>query len=197
MDSAIKNRQFKHKFDAVLRAVAAKRQIRFQYQELVSGNRLRPRKQGYFYQISPYFLVLNDNDYDEYFVIGNVSPYNSAAHFRVELMANVEVTDQPIRPIREIEGLKEIGKSKTIADYLRESVHMWHDNVTNVTLNGINACRYHVMQKFGHEIYMQDDGEERFICSCQGNRRRWILSVACILWPQHNNHSLRRNACSI
>lgn len=165
MDSAIKikDRQFKHKFDTVLRAVAAKRQIRFQYQELAPGNQLRPRKQGYFYQVSPYFLVLNDDDYDEYFVIGNVSRYDTAAHFRVELMTNLEVTDQPIRPIREIEGLKEIGKGKTIADYVRETVHMWHGDVTSVTLNGINACRYHVIKRFGHDIYMQDDGEERFI----------------------------------
>ena len=94
-----------------MRAITEKKQILFQYYELTSGNKKIYKRNGYVYQISPYYLALVG---DEYFVLGNPITHDHATHFRIEMMANVEIIDRRIRPMKEIIELKEIGRVSKI-----------------------------------------------------------------------------------
>lgn len=163
MDPAMKiaDSKFKFKFDLVMRAIAEKKQISFQYYELTSGNQRRLKRDGYVYQINPYYIVLVNNE--EYFVVGNPVTHDHAGHFRIEMMANLEMTDERVRPMDEIVELKEIGSTKTIGEYVRETVNMWTGKPTRVTLRCGNGCRHNLMVKFGKEITMRDEDENTFI----------------------------------
>lgn len=163
MDPAMKiaDSKFKFKFDLVMRAIAEKKQIRFQYYELTSGNQRRLKRDGYVYQISPYYIVLVNNE--EYFVVGNPVTHDHTAHFRIEMMTNAEVMDEKVRPMQEIVELKEIGNTKTIGDYIRETVNMWSGESTKVTLRCGNGCRHNLMVKFGKDITMRDEDVDTFI----------------------------------
>jgi predicted DNA-binding transcriptional regulator YafY len=79
------------------------------------------------------------------------------------MITGLDVYDEPARPMREIEELKDIGHGRTIADYLRESVNMWEGETTSVTLRAGNELRHDVMRKFGRNIMIRDEGKEEFI----------------------------------
>lgn len=63
----------------------------------------------------------------------------------------------------EIEDLKDVGNGRSIADYLRETVQMWHCDVVNIMLRGENQYRHVVIKQFGHNISIRDDGKDYFV----------------------------------
>ena len=143
-----------------MRAITAHKQLRFQYYEMTAGNKKVLKRDGYMYQVSPYFIVLSG---EEYFLIANPNTHNHVTYFRIEMITNMEVCDERTRPMREIEELKDINQSRTIADYLRENVSMWNGETVSVTLRGKNNLRHDVMRKFGRNIMIRDEGKEEFV----------------------------------
>ena len=73
------------------------------------------------------------------------------------MMTNVAVTDIPVRSMREVIELKDIGITKAIGDYIRENVNMWTGTPVNVTLRCSNSYRHGLIMKFGKDITMRDD----------------------------------------
>lgn len=84
----LQNPSFKQKFDTVITAIAQGKMISFRYVDLGPGNSRIPRKNGRIYEVSPYFLTL---DREEYFVICSILPYNDATPFRLEMMEGMEL----------------------------------------------------------------------------------------------------------
>ena len=162
MDPELKldDKKFNLKFDTIMRAISNHKQLRFQYQEFTSGNRKVLKRNGHVYQVSPYFIALSG---EEYFLICNPCTHDHVTHFRIEMITGLDVYDEPARPMHEIEELKEIGKGRTIADYLRESVNMWDGETTRVTLRAGNSLRHDVIRKFGRNIMIRDEGKEEFV----------------------------------
>lgn len=164
LDSSIKiaDSRFKLKYDLIMRAISDRKQIRFQYYELAKGNKKVFKRNGYVYQMSPYYVAL---DNDEYYVIGNPNTHNHATHFRIEMMEHVESIDEKVRPMEEVEELRNVGKSMTIGDYLRANVNMWTGENRTVKLRCTNGCRHDLIVKFGKEILIRDDGDDHFIAN--------------------------------
>lgn len=162
MDPEIKldDNKFNIKFDKIMHAISNHKQLRFQYQEVTSGNKKVLKRNGHVYQVTPYFIVLSG---EEYFLICNPCTHDHVTHFRIEMISCVEIYDEPARPMREIEELKDIGVGRTIADYLRESVNMWEGKTTSATLRAANNFRSDVMRKFGRNIMIRDAGDGEFV----------------------------------
>lgn len=158
----LKDKKFNLKFNIIMRAITDHKQIRFQYIERNSSSKKKLRYDGYFYQVSPYFIVLENN---EYFLICNPNSHRHATIFRIEFMTNVNTVDMPVRPMKETEELKDIGKTMTVNDFLRQSVHMRNGEAETITLRGINACRINLTKTFENNIVFQNDGEDYFIAN--------------------------------
>lgn len=162
LDPEIKldDRNFNIKFDKIMRAISDHKQLRFQYQEITSANKKVLRRNGYVYQVTPYFIVLSG---EEYFLICNPCTHDHVTHFRIEMISGLEIYDEPAKPMKEVIELSNIGNGRTIADYLRESVNMWDGEAINVTLRAANGLRLDVMRKFGRNIMIHDVGNEEFV----------------------------------
>jgi len=162
IDPAMKiaDSKFKLKFDLVMRAITERKQIKFQYFELTAGNKKILKRNGKVYQVSPYYIF---PAYDEYFLLGNPSSHDHATHFRIAMMTNVEMTDEAVRPMREVVELKDIGSTKTIGDYIRENINMWTGTPVRVTLRCSNSFRHQLMMKFGKDINMWDESDNEVI----------------------------------
>lgn len=206
LDPALKivDSKFKLKFDLVMRAIAERKQISFQYFEFSSGNQKVLKRDGRVYQVSPYYIFPMS---DEYFLLANPASHDHATHFKIEMMTNVEMIDAPVRPMREIVELKAVGSTKTIGDYIRENVNMWTGTPVRVTLRCSNRYRHHLMMKFGKDITMWDSTAEeaaayvtvtdntgfyQWLSSCGGNvvleapedmRRRYTAFLREMLMP--------------
>lgn len=162
MDPEMKSddKKFNLKFDLIMRAITEHKQLRFQYQEFSSGNKRTLKRNGYVYQVSPYFIVLSG---EEYYLICNPITHNHVTTFRIEMITGLDVFEEPVRPMSEVEELKDIGHGKSISDFIRESVNMWEGETVTVTLRASNECRHDIMHKFGRAVSMRDDGVDKFI----------------------------------
>ena len=162
LDPAMKiaDNKFKLKLDLVMRAITERKQICFQYLELTAGNRKVLKRDGKIYQVSPYYIFPAD---DEYFLLCNPTSHNHATHFKIEMMTNVKMTEEPVRPMREVIELKDIGSTKAIGDYIRENVNMWTGTPVRVTLRCDNSYRHQLMMKFGKDITMRDEGNDEMV----------------------------------
>lgn len=156
----MQNGKFKLNYDMIMRAIVEHRQIRFQYYELGSGNKKVLRKDGRIYQVSPYYMVLVDA---QYYLIGNMEKYNNPVNFRIELITNLEITEEKVRSMEEVELLNKIGSCYTISDYIRESVHMWAGETTDVKLRCSSECRHDILKKFGEKASIREDKDGYFI----------------------------------
>lgn len=165
MDESLKlsDNKFVIKFDTVMRAIANKTQVRFQYQELSANNRLKVKKDGEYYTISPYYMGVWGH---EYFVVANTSPHDNVSFYRVEMMKNVQETNQKSRPIGEVQELKGIGKGgRTFGDFIKENINLRNGTVKNIKISGINMVQREVTKKFGNGISFRTKDSEHFITS--------------------------------
>lgn len=155
-ETKIEDKHFTRKFNDILNAITERKKIKFQYWDLAEGNKHVLRRGGHVYCVSPYYIVLSDN---EYFLICNSSSHDNPIHFKIEKIINLEITEEDSRPMSEINILKEIGHGKTIGDYLRQSVFMWNGEQVNVTLKGKNEFRHNLRYKFGKNVSMHDSDD--------------------------------------
>lgn len=162
MDETLKmtDPQFMIKFDTVMRAIADHKQIQFQYQDYGKGNQKLLKKNGKVYQITPYYLGVWNY---EYFVVANTKGHDNVSFYRVEMMKNVETTEEPSVPMTKVKELKDIGKNgRSFGDFIKETVHLRGGTVKSIRISGINHLRRAVMKKFGNKLSFRDEGEDRF-----------------------------------
>ena len=151
----------KIKIDTVTRAIKAKRKIRFQYYEIGSQNQKRLRRDGYVYSVSPYYLVLRQN---QYFLICNPDTNEHLTHFKLEMITSLAMTEEPIR---DPATLTEHGQDFEVGAYLRRSVNMWTGQTTTVRLRCSNYIRDVIRMRFGKNTLMVDDGNDHFTVSVE------------------------------
>ncbi len=150
------DKQNKHKIDLLTQAIKTRKKVTFQYYEDTAGNRRRLRRGGHVYQVSPYYLVLQEN---QYFLICNSETNDGLTHFRLEMMTIPELTDLPIRGP---ETLPIHGDRFDLGAYLRQSQNMWGGEKTAVKLRCDNYLRETMRKRFGKHVMMMDDGPEHF-----------------------------------
>ena len=157
-DTTIKtdDKRNKIKIDTVTRAIKAKKKITFQYYEETAGNKRRLRRDGHVYCVSPYYLVLYEN---QYFLICNSESNDGLTHFRLEMLTGVEVTEQDAR---NPETVSQHGENFDLGAYLRSSQNMWSGDKVKVKLRCDNYIRDVIRMRFGKHVMMIDDGSEHF-----------------------------------
>lgn len=163
MDQSLKlvDGKFALKFDIIMRAIADGKKVSFKYYEIGANNKKVPRKGGKIYTISPYYLGVWGH---EYFLIANTDPYDNVSTYRVEMMDEITVIDERIKPMSKVDELVDIGKKgRTFIDFIKESVNLKNGTVKNITISGINRLRKEIMKKYGNDICFRDQGEDRFI----------------------------------
>lgn len=141
----------KIKIDALIRAIREKKKIKFKYFEIVENIRMIHRRHDHVYCVSPYFLALYDN---EYYLICNSMSSNKALHFRIEMIDELEILDEPARPIKEIESFYDEDKRMrmTPAEYLRKAVDMWSGKTENVVLECVYDAYKDIRNTFGRDV---------------------------------------------
>ena len=149
----------KIKIDTVLRAIVGRKKLRFQYYELGPRNQKVLKRDGHVYSVSPYYLVLSQG---EYYLIANPDSHDHLTHFKLEMLKDPEITQEPIR---KPESLEEYGKDFDVGTYLRRNVKMWTGENVTVRLRCSNYIRDQIRIQFGKDTWVQDDGPDHCIVS--------------------------------
>lgn len=147
------NEQIYYNVDEIYAAMSADRTIRFQYFEWSVRKEMIPRKNGAYYEVSPWLLTWED---ENYYLIAYDSEAAILKHYRVDKMLHLSVSENPR------EG-QDAFHTLDIAGFAKKTFGMFAGEEISVVLQ-CNASLTGVMiDRFGPDVAIRptDDDQVR------------------------------------
>lgn len=149
------NESIYYNVDKLHTAIGSNLQIRFQYTQWTVDKELVPRKDGEWYQISPWSLAWDD---EYYYLIGYDSKDAKIKHYRVDKMQKIQLTDT----LRE--GKAEYD-TKNVPSYSKRIFGMFGGDTVYVTIEAENEMAGVFIDRFGKDIRLAKVDSDHFSVS--------------------------------
>ena len=149
------NESIYYNVDEIHRGIAANRKIRFHYFEYAVNKTRRFRRNGDWYELSPFALSWDD---ENYYMVGFDSQARGIRHFRVDKMADITITEE------ERDG-EEIYEALDMGVYARKTFGMFTGQETAVRMRFDNHLVGAVLDRLGQDIMLIPDGDSHFTVS--------------------------------
>jgi len=146
------NESIYYNVDEVHRGIAENRKIRFHYFEYTVQKERRFRRDGAWYVMSPFALSWDD---ENYYLVAFDSEARVIKHFRVDKMADIEITEE------ERDG-QEIYAALDMGVYARKTFGMFTGEEVSVQMRFENDLVGVVLDRLGRDVMLIPDGEEHF-----------------------------------
>ncbi|MGI6578340.1 MAG: helix-turn-helix transcriptional regulator [Eubacteriales bacterium] len=157
--------------DMLHEAINADRQIRFQYFRWNVHKEQELRRDGAWYQVSPWCLLWDD---ENYYLVAYDAQDGIIKHYRVDKIVRLSVTDTPR------EGKKAFQKLDPAA-YSRSVFGMFGGELTRVTLEGRADMVGALIDRFGKDITITPQEGDRFTATVEVAASRhfigWIIAL--------------------
>jgi hypothetical protein len=150
------NEEVYYNVDKLHTAIVTNRKISFQYFAYDTDKNRILKYSNMEYLVNPYAMTWHD---DNYYLIGNYYKYNNLSHYRIDLMCNVKVMDEPCRSFSELSLYKNYFN---IADYCNKTYNMFSGSLDTVEIRFKKHLAGVTIDKFGINVPMMKDGEEHF-----------------------------------
>lgn len=151
------NESVYYNVDEISGAIARDQMIRFQYYEYTVGKERRARRDGAWYEVSPFALMWDD---ENYYMLAWDGEAEKLKHYRVDKMAGIDTVG------RFREG-KEIFEKIDMSAYSKKVFGMFTGEQETVRIRFANRLAGAVIDRFGRDVMLIRDGEERFIVSVE------------------------------
>lgn len=175
------NESILYNVDEIHHAIASNHQIMFQYLEYTAGMKENFRKGGALYEVSPIALTWNE---EKYYLIAFDSSASKMKHYRVDRMKNIFLSEKK----RDTDAYE---ADFDLASYCNKTFGMFSGDEELVTLSFPNSLSGVVLDRFGKDISIRAEGEERFCVSVRvqvsGQFFGWVTGLGPevkILSPQ-------------
>lgn len=148
------NTSIYYNVDKIHEAISLDRQISFKYCQWTTKKRLSMKKDGALYIVSPWALTWSS---ENYYLVGCIETDEVAEvrHFRVDKMKNIALLEAD-RIGREVfEGFD-------LPAFAKKTFGMYGGHDYMVTLNCSNDLVGVIIDRFGREVPIIPDGEDRF-----------------------------------
>ena len=149
------NESVYYNVDEISGAISRDRIIRFNYFEFDVNKQRRYRHDGKVYEISPFALMWDD---ENYYMLGYDQEAEKLKHYRVDRMTNIESAET------ERSG-KELFAGLDMSSYSKQVFGMFTGSEQTVKLRFENRLAGAVIDRFGKEVMLIPDGEEHFTVS--------------------------------
>ena len=149
------NESIYYNIDRLHEAINADAQIRFQYYQWNVDKQMELRRNGAWYQVSPWALIWDD---ENYYLVGYDAGDDKIKHLRVDKMLRIRSTD-------ERRAGKDSFKAFDSARYAKSLFGMYGGEETSVTLEGDNGMVGVVIDRFGKDVALVPVDEHRFEAS--------------------------------
>ena len=146
------NERIYYNVDRLHEAIGAGMQVRFHYFRWTVQRRMALRRDGAWYQLSPWSLLWDD---ENYYLAAYDAETDSIRHYRVDKMTDLTVTDAP-RLGRDVWG------DRNSAIYSRALFGMHGGEPVRVTLEGENDMAGVLIDRFGKDLILAPKGPDRF-----------------------------------
>lgn len=149
------NESIYYAVDTIHNAISENKKIRFQYYQWNIKKEMELRRDGAYYQISPWGLSWDD---ENYYLVGYDSAVGEIRHYRVDKMLGIQMLDEPR------EG-KDHFRKLDMADYAKKSFGMFGGKEQDVKLLVDNSLAGVIIDRFGKEVMMIPADEDHFSVS--------------------------------
>jgi predicted DNA-binding transcriptional regulator YafY len=149
------NESIYYNVDEIHSGIAHNKKIRFRYFEYTIAKERSFRKDGEFYEVSPYALTWDD---ENYYIVAYDSDAEIIKHYRVDKMTDISTTDE------ERDG-KEHFESLDMGTYAKKVFGMFSGKEQTVRLRVANYLVGAILDRFGKDIFIVPDGEDHFTVS--------------------------------
>lgn len=146
------NEAIYYNVDEIHRGIAANRKIRFRYFEYAVDKTRRFRRNGEWYELSPFALSWDD---ENYYMVGFDSKNRDIRHFRVDKMADITLAEE------ERDG-EEIYEALDMGVYARKTFGMFTGQETSVRMRFDNHLVGAVLDRLGQDMMLIPDGDDHF-----------------------------------
>ena len=183
------NESIYYAVDTIHNAISDNKKIRFQYYQWNVKKEMVLRRDGAFYEISPWGLSW---DSENYYLVGFDSEAGEIRHYRVDKMLRIQMTDKAR------EG-KEHFRKLDMADYAKKSFGMFGGEEKTVKLLVDRQLAGVIVDRFGKDVHMIPVDEKHFTVSVtvmvSSQFLGWIFSLGEkveILGPEEVKEQMRR-----
>ena len=185
------NESIYYNVDMLHDAINQDRQIRFQYFQWNVHREQELRRGGAVYRVSPWCLLWDD---ENYYLVAYDAADQKIKHYRVDKIVRLAITDAPR------EG-KQAFRAFDAAKYSRSLFGMYGGRLMQVSLEGENRMVGALIDRFGRDITIIPQGEERFTAHVEVSVSRhfigWIVALGesvRVTGPQELVEELRLEA---
>lgn len=137
--------------DIIHSAISKNVKFRFQYFEWDVNKQMVPRRNGEFYEVSPWKLTWND---ENYYLVAYDEKADDIRHYRVDKMRNVSLSEEPRTG-------KERFENKSLAEYDKQTFSMFSGEKRTVRLLCENDILGVLVDRFGSDVSMRPEGDSR------------------------------------
>ncbi|MCI7145137.1 MAG: WYL domain-containing protein [Clostridiales bacterium] len=146
------NESIYYNVDKLHEAIGADAQIRFRYYQWNVRKEMELRRDGAWYQVSPWSLMWDD---ENYYLVAYDAEDHKIKHYRVDKMLQISVTDT------RREG-KEAYRGFDVPRYTKSLFGMYGGEETKVTLEAENSMVGIMIDRFGKDIFITPVNENHF-----------------------------------
>ena len=146
------NESIYYNVDKLHQAIGADAQIRFKYYQWNVEKKMELRKDGAWYQVSPWGLMWDD---ENYYLVAYDAEDNKIKHYRVDKMLRISVVDA------RREG-KEAYRKFDLPRYTKSLFGMYGGEETKVTIEAENSMAGVLIDRFGKDIFIAPVDENHF-----------------------------------
>lgn len=149
------NESIYYNVDEIHNGIAHNKKIRFRYFEYTIKKERSFRKDGEFYEVSPYALTWDD---ENYYMVAFDSDAKIIKHYRVDKMTDISVMDEG-------RDGKEHFESLDMGTYARKVFGMFSGEERAVRLRVANHLVGAILDRFGKNVTIIPDGKDHFTVS--------------------------------
>ena len=146
------NESIFYNVDAIHNAIEENKKISFQYFQWNTKKEMELRKNGRFYEVSPWALLWED---ENYYLVAFDAMADEIKHYRVDKMLNISCMDLAR------EGKERFEKSN-VAEYTKKNFGMFAGEEETVKLEVHNRLVGVILDRFGRDIMMIPADKEHF-----------------------------------
>lgn len=171
------NEQIYYNVDKIHDAIAANKQIKFKYFNINLNKEKEYRKNGQFYFESPVALSWDD---ENYYMITYKAKYDNYAHYRVDKMEMIQMTEDD-RVLSSVPF--------DLSKYSKTMFQMFGGEETDVSMEFHNSLVGVVYDRFGMDIPVVKIDDEHFMC-----RAKVAVSPQFLSWVMSFGNKARITA---
>jgi predicted DNA-binding transcriptional regulator YafY len=161
------NKELFYTVEVLDEAISKNKMVAFNYTEYCIDKKRHRRKDGsgkpYLYEVSPCQMVATNG---RYYLICNLRNKESAANYRVDRIVNIQILDEPAKPMREIKGLEH---GLDLPRHMAEHIYMFSGESKTVTFRLKKYIISDVVDWFGKDAIIQDNSVDEAIATVRVN----------------------------